>query len=765
MKRVLITVFGSVQGVGFRPFVFRLATRLSLVGDIKNTNNGVRIDIQGGVNSLERFQNDLVATKPERAQISEIVVEEAPLRAVSLFEIAPSESLADTALALLPDTSICSQCLQELFDSSNRRYHYPFLHCMTCGPRFTLFLRMPYDRDNTTMIDFTMCEECQSEYGDPENRRFYSQTNCCPQCGPKLSLLSKNQELLADHEGAIDTAVALLHAGNIVAVKNTGGYLLLVDATNEEAVKRLRTLKKRPKKPFALLMPDMESIKSVAHVESVAEEVLTSPAAPIVLLSKRGETSILAPSVAPDNPYYGVMLPHNALQLLLLLALKRPLIATSGNLSDAPLCITEEEAFTRLSPVADAFLVHNRRIKNRLDDSIVQIIHNSPMILRRARGYIPYALSLPPNIAPSPSCLLAVGGHLKNTFAWYHNQKIYSSQHIGDLDSTVACRVYEQEVKNWEGLLNLTPEEGVSDQHPDYYSGNYLEKRKLPSDAIQHHKAHVWSGMADQQLSVPLLAFAWDGTGFGEDQTIWGGEAFLVTKEGMQRFATLFPFRLPGGEKAVREPRRSALGALHALFGSSLPPSFETWRRSVFTGEELSILSVALTKGVGAPVCTSMGRLFDVVSALLDCCLISQFEGDAALSLEALARGAQGSSRTYTLPLVQERSLYVLDWRPLLEEMFEDKVTGIPISRIALGFHGALVRGIVDLAKCAQQENVLLTGGVMQNKLLAEQAITALKNAGFTPIWHHRIPPNDGGIAVGQIFGKLFEKQRKLSCV
>jgi len=763
MKRIIITVQGSVQGVGFRPFVYRLAKRHNLVGHIKNTNTGVIIDIQGKVAVLEQFQKDLIETKPKRACISEINILEAVLHEEAQFKIEESESKDDTALALLPDTAMCSQCLQELFDPHSRRYRYPFLHCVTCGPRFSLFLRMPFDRSNTTMMDFAMCGQCLKEYQDSDDRRFYSQTNCCPACGPKLQLFDSKKTLLADDQHAIEALVECLKQGKIAAVKNTGGYQLVVDATNEQAVSRLRTLKQRAKKPFALLMPDLFFAKRISSIDELAEQVLTSMAAPIVLLKKKQGSIELAPSVAPESPYYGIMLPHNAIQYLLLSVIRRPLVATSGNISERPLCICEEEAFSELSSVADVFLVHNRRIMHRLDDSIVHMMAQQPVIMRRARGYIPYAISIPSQMNSSETTVLGAGSQFKNSFAFAKSNKIYVGQHIGSLDSIKACQAYDQEVESWKQLLNISSLNGACDKHPGYYTSHYLQKHRIHTHQVQHHAAHVWSGMLDNQLQPPFLSISWDGTGWGDDSTVWGGEAFIVSKRGISRCASLMPFRLPGSEKAIREPRRCALGVLFALFGETIPHNYQSWLTDVFSEEELKILLSALTKGINAPLCSSMGRLFDAVSALLDCCTISYFEGHAALALEALAHKSANDPPRYSIPLLKEKDLWLFDWRSMLNKMFEDKLMGIATEDIALAFHRVLSEGIVKLAQREGLKNILLTGGVMQNKLLAENTIAYLREAGFNPFWHCNIPPNDGGLAVGQIMGSLKRSDHVLS--
>ena len=758
MQRLHITIIGCVQGVGFRPFIYRLANQYHLAGHIRNTNSGVEIVVQGDAPDLSQFQTSILASKPERATIAGITVAEIPLQEPFAFEIKVSDTTSETTLALLPDTAVCDECLRDFSDPTNRRYHYPFVHCTTCGPRFSLFERMPFDRASTTMVDFPMCDACLQEYTNPHDRRFYSQTNCCPQCGPKLALLDNNKKTF----GGLAEAAEYLRNGHIIALKNTGGYLLLTDATNEQAVQRLRQGKRRAKKPFALLMPDLSAIKRISFLPPVAEAIVTSHTAPIVLLRKTPDNSEIAPSVSFESPYHGIMLPHNAIQYFLMNALQRPLVATSGNQSGRPICITEDEAFSQLSDVADFFLIHNRRITHRLDDSVVQIIGNRPMLIRRARGYTPYALHLPTQ--PS-SCILAAGSHLKNSFALSTNRQLYISQYIGDLDTVDTCTAYEKEIHSWEKLLALTPLQGVGDLHPDYYSTIYLHKRHLPSDQIQHHKAHVWSGMLDNQLSPPFLGVSWDGTGLGEDQTIWGGESFTVDENGMDHFATIFPFLLPGSERAIQEPRRSALGMLHALFGSEIPSYVRPWLHASFSAEELAVITTALHKKINSPVCSSIGRLFDGVGALLGLCFVSDFEGEAALSLEGLALQSIQASPRYVIPITQGDHLQVADWRPMVRQIIKDKLSGIPLPEIAYGFHRALAESIVSLARIASREKVLITGGVMQNKLLADNAISLLKEAGFTPFWHQHIPPNDGGIAVGQIMGAASEIRRKNRCV
>jgi len=743
MKRMRLLVTGAVQGVGFRPFIYRLARRHRLCGYVANTSIGVDIDVQGDEKDLAEFQQEIILQKPERSSIDSLQITEAELTNYQSFVIQNSQSASETALALLPDTGICPKCLSEFDDPSNRRYRYPFIHCMTCGPRFSLFLRMPFDRKNTSMVDFPMCSECQNEYDNPDNRRFYSQTTCCPVCGPKLILFDAQKNQIAQDLPAIDAAIDALCQGKIVAMKNTGGYLLLADATNERTIKRLRAAKRRERKPFALLMNDLSQARESAIVSPAAEAVLISPASPIVLLPKLTNSEIV-PSVSFETPYLGVMLAHHALQHMIMRGVRRPLAATSGNVSNHPICIAEEAAFSDLSGIADLFLTHNRRIIHRLDDSVVHMIMDRPMIIRRARGYIPHAFSLKNEI----ECTLAAGSQMKNTFAIAKGKHIYISQHIGDLDSSENCEAYERELESFKALLQISPASGVGDLHPDYYSSIYLSRQPIKRSSIQHHKAHIFSCMIDKEASGPLLGISWDGTGFGEDETIWGGEAFLIGQEQkIQHLATLLAFPLPGSEKAVHEPRRAAFGLIHAM---DSPLVFDEWLRNAFSSEERRILFKTLKNKTHAPLCTSMGRLFDAVSALLDCCLINNFEGQAAMALEALAIRARKCPE-YLLPIDKNQHPWIIDWRKMVPEIMADKIKGIPVEEIALGFHRALAKCIVSLAHDSGMKKIILTGGVMQNKLLLEDAIRQLREAGLIPLWHEHLPPNDGGIAAGQI--------------
>lgn len=760
LKRVVISITGRVQGVGFRPFIYRLANQHDLVGTICNTCSGVQIDVQGDQNSLLQFQQEISRQRPDGATIMEMEVAEVSLSDAKTFEIKESDPDSEKAMALLPDTALCRTCFEELFDPNNRRYFYPFLHCICCGPRFSLFLQMPFDRKNTTMREFFMCGACKDEYDDTSDRRFYSQTNCCPECGPQLRLIDSYGNWVADRDEVVERAGNELRKGKIVALKNTGGFLLLADAGNEEAVALLRQRKKRPGKPFALLMPNLASVEAIAHLGGEEKELLTSAAAPIVLLKKKDDCGDIASSVAKGSPNFGVMLPHNALQHILMHYFNKPLVATSGNLSGMPLCIDEEEALKTLSSVADLFLIHNRKIVHRLDDSIVQVMAGRPVAIRKARGYIPCAIEMPEQWQKKEnSPLFATGSQMKNSFAFLKNGLIYMGQHIGDLDTVDSCSAYESEVAAWEELLGITNMEGVGDKHPGYYGSDYLKWREIHTRNVQHHKAHAFSGMLDNKLAFPFLAITWDGTGWGDDGTVWGGEAFSASKEAMCRVATLYPFRLQGGERAVQEPRRSLLGMLYAISGSPSVVFQHQWIKELFTHEELSISLVALEREINAPLCSSMGRLFDGISALLGLCKVSEFEGQAAMLLENAAYSARRIKFSYKIPLLMKNDVYILDWRPMVEQMIHELEQGILVADMAMAYHEALAKAILELAQMVGHENVLLTGGVMQNRLLVEMTVERLLGCGFQVHLHRDIPPNDGGIAAGQLIGALYTER------
>jgi hydrogenase maturation protein HypF len=758
IKRIAIDIFGIVQGVGFRPFVFRLAREHHLVGHIKNTGQGVAIEVQGTTCALTHFQEALITQKPSKATIINLICQEIDVKEQSIFSIDESTLVSGKNLALLPDSAICSECLQEFHNPLDRRYRYPFIHCMSCGPRFTLFEDMPFDRKTTAMKDFVMCATCQSEYENPKDRRFFSQTNCCMTCGPSLYLKDPSGRMLCEitHE-AIEKAKEALCRGKIVALKNTGGFLLLASALDEEAICLLRKRKRRPKKPFALMMKDVAMIKRYTDISFAEESVLKSPQAPIVLLTKRENGEILPQSIASESPYLGVMLPHNAL-LMMLAEVDIPLVATSGNISDCPICIDESKAFTMLANVADLFLVHNRRITNRLDDSIVHIMDNKAIVLRRARGYVPSAMVPPFNMSQKES-IFSCGAQQKSSFAFHKEGRILLSQHIGDLNTLDSCDAYDEEIEKWEHLLDLSARYASFDPHEGYYSTAYVEKKGIDKIAVQHHHAHLFSCMLDNNIFEPLLGIVWDGTGLGDDRSLWGGESFIFDGKRLKRIASLAPFTLVGGEKAMKEPKRAALSLLLSVFDDHIPEPYVAWMCSHFSLEERTLYQMAIKKGIHTHPCSSIGRLFDAISSLLQVCHIHDFEGHAAMKLEMLCYETQDISCSYPFDIRLDQGLWRICFRQMLVAIAEDLSKGSSNAMVAKKFHHTLACVIVHIAQKAQKKHVLLSGGVMQNRYLVEKVIHMLRQEGFTPHTHSLIPPNDGGVAAGQTVGALFSLQ------
>ncbi|SHK32729.1 carbamoyltransferase HypF [Rhodothermus profundi] len=751
LMRWRLHVEGAVQGVGFRPFVYRLAHELGLTGWVRNDPRGVTIEVEGPAERLTRFRERLELMPPPAARIRRITCTAQPPRGDATFIIAASHSEGERQVFLLPDLATCSDCLRELFDPTNRRYRYPFINCTHCGPRFTIIERLPYDRPHTTMRRFRMCIRCQAEYDNPHDRRFHAQPNACPDCGPHLALWDRTGRVLAEQDEALRQAAEAIRAGHIVAVKGLGGFHLMVDARNEGAVRALRHRKGREAKPFALMYPSLEAVRAHAQVSTAEAATLTSPAAPIVLLPRtEASYEALAPSVAPGNPYLGIMLPYTPLHHLLLAELGFPVVATSGNRSEEPICTDESEALVRLHGLADLFLVHNRPIARYCDDSVVRFMDGRPVLLRRARGYAPLPVVLPDDWPEHPAQILAVGGHLKNTVALAARRTVWLSQHIGDLETAEARAAFMQVVKDFQHLYRRVPDVVVCDAHPDYASTHYACRLSRPVVPVQHHLAHVWACMAEHGLRPPVLGFAWDGTGYGPDGLVWGGESLLITAQRVERVAHLRPFQLPGGKAAIREPRRAALGLLYAWqgpdasFRSLLPPE-------AFTPTEQRLLLQLLERGLHAPWTTSIGRLFDAIAALLGLRLRNRFEGEAAMLLEFAAEQARHFGSPYPLALREQQGRIVLDWAPLLEALQTDCARGLPPETIARRFHEGLAATIVAVARRVGCATVVLSGGCFQNRLLTETTLRLLRAAGFCPYIHQEVPPGDGGLALGQV--------------
>ena len=766
-----MAVRGAVQGVGFRPFVFRLATELKLAGWVLNSPQGVFLEVEGPRAELERFLLRLEAEKPPRSFIQSL--EASWLDAVGHvgFAIRPSETGGEKVALVLPDIATCPDCLRDIFDPQNRRHRYPFTNCTNCGPRFSIIEALPYDRASTSMKQFAMCPQCQAEYNDPRDRRFHAQPNACPVCGPRLELWDGTGQPLAVHHAALLTAATALRQGRIVAVKGLGGFHLMVAAHNDAAVRRLRERKRREEKPLALMAPSLDWVNQTCAVNEFEERLLRSPEAPIVLLrcpaSGMGHPASgiqpPAPSIAPGNPHLGVMLPYTPLHHLLLVELGFAVVATSGNLSDEPICIDEHDALQRLSGIADLFLVHDRPIVRHVDDSIVRVMLGRELVMRRARGYAPLPIRLggATFLSPQPEdcgdknvaapIILAVGAHLKNTVALAVGPQVFISQHIGDLETEQSFAAFHRVIDDLQRLYEAKPTVVAADLHPDYLSTKFARATGLPVIGVQHHYAHILSCMAENELTPPVFGVSWDGTGLGLDETIWGGEFLTINESGFQRFAHLRTFRLPGGEQAVKEPRRVALGLLHEMFGDAVFDRTDLAPVRAFRSAELALLRQSLPKRLNAPVTSSMGRLFDAVAGVIGSRQSLRFEGQAAMELEFALDGVD-TDEAY--PLVVNTpgrpAALVLDWAPMILAMLDDLQRGADVPRISAKFHNALAEAIVTLAERAGESKVVLSGGCFQNKYLTERAVRRLQASGFTPYWHQRVPPNDGGIALGQ---------------
>lgn len=737
MERRRIHIQGVVQGVGFRPFVYHLATELGIKGWVSNSAQGVWIDAEGI--DLSSFLQRLDAEKPPHSLIRQFETELLPANGYTHFEIRHSDSHGDKTALILPDLATCPDCLQEIFDPTNRRYLYPFTNCTHCGPRFSIIEALPYDRPHTTMRHFELCEACRAEYENPLDRRFHAQPNACPQCGPHLELWDKQGNKVNTHHNALLDAGKALRQGQIVAVKGLGGFHLMADARNEKAVQALRSRKHRPDKPFALMYPSLANIKADCEVSPLEEKLLLSSQAPIVLLKRKKSAHILE-WVAPHHLYLGVMLPYTPLHHLLMHELHFPIVATSGNLSDESICIDERDALKKLGAIADVFLIHNRPINRQVDDSIVRVVGGKPQILRRSRGYAP----LPIEMKQDLPVILGVGAHLKNTVAVSSKNQVFISQHIGDLETEPAFKAFRQVIADFQNLYELKPQLVACDLHPDYLSSQYAKALNLPVVQVQHHEAHVLGCMAEHGLADSTLGIAWDGTGYGRDGVIWGGEFFHITPDVITRVAHLRPFGLPGGEKAIKEPRRTALGLLYEIFGDA---AFELVAEN-FSANELRVLKTMLAKNINVPRTTSAGRLFDAVASILGLCQQVSYEGQAAVELEY----AVGNTQTHLYyDFAISGKSRVMNWEQMIHGILGDLRQKTPVHLIAARFHNTLVEMMIKVTQQIGESTVVLSGGCFQNQYLTECAIRRLKEENFCPYWHERVPPNDGGIALGQV--------------
>lgn len=758
-RRARIQVKGIVQGVGFRPFVFRLAHELGLAGWVRNTPAGVVIEAEGPPTAVSVLLERLEREAPPLAVIGSIQREDLPLAGETGFAILASgcgESLAEIA----PDGEVCPDCLRELFDPVNRRYRYPFINCTNCGPRYSIITGIPYDRLSTTMAHFPMCPACREEYENPSDRRFHAQPIACPECGPRWRLLDRQGNETA--KGPLAEAISLLRAGRIVALKGIGGYHLAVDATNPEAVAELRLRKNRDEKPFALMAPDLPTLRRFAEVTGVEERFLVGPERPIVIVRKRdpigpkeagsGKREAerpIASLVAPGNGYFGVMLPYTPLHHLLLRENFGALVMTSGNLSDEPIAYRDREARERLADIADAFLVHDRDIHVRSDDSVIRVFQEGALFLRRSRGYVPRGIALP---ASQPS-VLAVGAELKATCCLTREGRAFMSQHVGDLQNAATFDSYVEAVHHLQGILDIRPEVVAYDLHPDYLSTRFAEGLDgLKKVAVQHHHAHMASCMAENGLDGEAIGVIFDGTGFGSDGTIWGGEFLLGDYRDFRRVAHFRRTPLPGGDAAVREPWRMALSWLHQAFGADLFNLDLPLVRKVAEADR-KIFLIMLERGINSPLTSSCGRLFDAVAALVGLRQQISYEGQAAIELEALAERGRAED-PYLFGIHEEGDARQLDFRPTIRAIVEGVMGLVPSADIARRFHTTVAAAAATICELIREvsgvDRVVLSGGSFQNRLLAEGVSDELARRGFRVFTHRLVPPNDGGLALGQ---------------
>ncbi|MDZ7725458.1 MAG: carbamoyltransferase HypF [candidate division KSB1 bacterium] len=761
MQRIKIQIQGAVQGVGFRPFVYRTARALGLTGWVCNAPQGVTIEAEGDIRALESFLAGLEFEKPQPAKLYSIKHQFSDPVGYSEFHIRKSTAKGDCSAWILPDIATCPDCLNELFDPDNRRYLYPFINCTHCGPRFTIIENIPYDRLQTTMREFRMCPTCQSEYENPDDRRFHAQPNACPDCGPQVEWVDTSGRSIASRNEAIAQCVELLRDGRIAAVKGLGGFHLMADAGNTDAVQRLRRRKHRDEKPFALMMNAADA-ETVCDISLLEKSALHAPGAPIVLLAKKQQTSEchgnIAENIAANNPWLGVMLPYTPLHHIILEKFGRPLVATSGNLSDDTICTDNHDALERLSRIADAFLMHNRRIARHADDSIVRVINNRLVALRRARGYAP----LPVRLRQSLPAAVCVGGHLKNTVCVGSAGLVFPSQHIGDLDTPHALQAFHQMIDDFSRLYDITPDYILHDAHPDYASTRECMQFSGKKIAVQHHVAHVLSCMAENDVEPPVLGVAWDGTGYGPDGTVWGGEWLDISTTGYTRAGHLRTFALPGGDVAVKQPWRSAVGLLYELYGTDTESIQQLPPLQAVSKPTLRTLLSMLNRRVNSPRTSSAGRLFDAVASILDIQHINHFESQAAMALEHLAwRNKHTDGYDFDIRFDENRQTWVLDWQPMIHRIINDDQQGVSPGRIAAGFHNTLAEMIVTMAQNIKQPKLVLSGGTFQNRYLSERVQARLEQEGFQVYTHQQIPPNDGGISLGQYAALTFQLEPK----
>jgi len=743
-----IEVSGIVQGVGFRPYIYRLATTRKLSGTIRNTSAGVTIEIQGPQEAVEDFLTCLPAEAPPLSRITGFVVHDVACNGDADFRIVHSHAGEEVRTLISPDVAICNDCLRELFDPGDRRYRYPFINCTNCGPRFTIVRDIPYDRPSTSMAVFPMCPECQAEYDDPLNRRFHAQPNACWKCGPHVELWDRFGRKVNCRDPIAEAASAL-HAGSIVAVKGLGGFHLAADAISRAAVSLLRLRKRRVEKPFAIMVPDVAAAEDACEVDDAARRALESIQRPIVLLPKRIPNSI-PEGVAPFNRYLGVFLPYAPLHYLLLREGGfKALVMTSGNLSEEPIAIDNHEAITRLGALADYFLVHNRDILLRCDDSVVRVSSGTTQQLRRSRGFVP----VPVFLKDAQPSVLAVGGELKNTICLIKRNHAFLSQHIGDLENAESYRFFGEAIEHLKRILEIQPEIVAYDLHPDYFSTKWARKQSgTKLVGVQHHHAHVASCMAENHIDGQVIGFALDGTGYGTDGHIWGGEVLLADYCGFKRAAHFEYVPLPGGAAAIREPWRMAVSYLAYHFGKEFLGFGIPFVRQLDTPKTNLILRM-IEQRINSPLTSSCGRLFDAVAALAGVRQEVNYEAQAAIELE-MAISASNGQNGYSFDILPDGESWIIGTRPLFAAIISDLTKKTPLADISRRFHNGLVQVFVRIAELVRKKTALrrvcLSGGTFNNVYLAQQLESRLTEAGFEVFIHHEVPTGDGGLSLGQ---------------
>jgi len=737
----MVSVEGVVQGVGMRPFVHALATRLGLGGFVRNDGRGVTIEVEGNAPQLQDFLAALERFAPPLAVVDRVHTVEIPPRHEPTFTITSSAEPRRRLALLPPDTATCADCLREIFNPADRHYRYAFTSCTRCGPRFTIVRDVPYDRARTTMASFTMCRACAREYHDPYDRRFHAEPIACPACGPRLQLVDRDRRTIAGDP--IETCAQLLSDGAVVAIKGLGGYHLAADAASERAVATLRARKHREEKPFAVMARNLDAARLLAEVDHLEEELLASPARPIVLMRRRADARVAA-AVAPGTAWLGVMLPYTPLHHLLLAALPGPIVLTSGNVSDEPIAYRDDEALTRLGDIADAFLVHDREIQVRADDSVLRVARGATLPVRRSRGLVPRAIRVPrPFVEP----VLACGGELKNTVCVGRGDRALLSQHVGDLENVAAFAAFVEAIARLERLLDVEPRIVAHDLHPEYLSTKWaLEQSGLPTIGVQHHHAHIAACLADNGTAARVIGVAFDGLGYGTDGTLWGGEFLLADLAHFDRLGHLSALPMPGGAAAIREPWRMA--AMYVLAAGS---SVETSVAHRHADRWPLVLDIARSTPL-APRTSSAGRLFDAVAALLDVRDVVTYEGQAAIELEQLADPTEEGS--YPASCVESGDRFEIRAADVVAAVLDDGAREVPRAVIAGRFHNAVADLIRDGCRRGRERagisTVALSGGVFQNVLLLGKVVDRLEAEGFQVLRHRQMPPNDGGLSLGQ---------------